>query len=309
MKKFTKIMLGGGLACTLIGCLIIFTAVLSGGREKVSQLIYDGAFTVNIGRATFPFWSGNVSFFDWDDHDWNHTYNKEDEEFANQSKSVKDVTDMKIEIGGGKLTIKKDEAYTEYEVKIKGTNRYQTSIKNGCLTIEPIESIQYINNKTAITIYMPADAKINSLELCLGGGVADLRDITSDFIDIDLGAGSLEVDGISGSKFSCEMGAGELMVKNADVNELEMEVAMGKASFQGVIKEAADVKCSMGVIDLKIDGKYEDFNYDLDCAMGTLSLEGSNFAAGMGTEKVINNGVNKEIDVECDMGTVNVSFR
>ncbi len=316
MKKSTKILLGGGLACLIIGFMIVFTTAIIGGREKISQMVTNGDFSIKIGGITLPYMVAN----NWiGDKDWLYHWNGSDDyideheeiydELSSQSNGVQNITDMDIEIAGGKLVLKKDEAYEDFEVKIKGTMEYKTTVEDGCLKIQPIESINYVKKGTKITIYMPKDAKLNSFKLEFGGGKADISDIVSDEVDINIGAGELNINKITARELSCDIGAGVLNIKDAIVDDLDMEAAMGKANYAGVINEEAEINCSMGSVDLKIDGKADDFNYDLDCAMGTLNLEGVSKTAGMGTEKVINNGVDKDIEVRCDMGKVAISFR
>lgn len=319
MKKSSKILLGGGLACLLIGCMIVFTTVIIGGREKIAKMVRDGDFTIRIGRATF---FGLNPDIDWDLEDymlynWNGFYDYDDdydmyedtnETLVDQS-GLEDITDIELKIAGGKLKIKQDETRENYGVSIKRTNQYQTIIENGCLIIEPIEPINHVKRGTTITLYMPKDAKLNSFKLEFGGGKADISDLVADEVDIDIGGGELNINKITSRELSCNIGAGALNIKNAVVDDLDMEAAMGKANYAGEINQEADISCSMGTVDLKIDGSDKDFNYDLDCAMGTLNLEGARKTAGIGTERVINNKANKEIEVHCDVGTVAISFR
>lgn len=317
MKKSTKILLGGGLACLLIGCMIVFITTIIGGREKISKMVRNGDFTVQIGKATF---FGLIPDIDWDiedywifngfyDYDADDDLYEESNDTLTAQSGLEDITEIDLKIAGGKLKIKQDETRDKYGFTVKGTDQYKTTVENGCLKIEPREPINYVKKGTEITIYMPEDAKLNSFKLELGGGKADISDIVSDEVKINIGAGELNINKINARELSCDIGAGALNIKNAIVDDLDMEASMGKANYAGEINQEAEIKCSMGAVDLKIDGNDKDFNYDLDCAMGTLNIEGVSKTAGMGTEKLINNGADKEIEVRCDVGTVAISFR
>ena len=55
-------------------------------------------------------------------------------------------------------------------------------------------------------------------------------------------------------------------------------------------------------------GKKTDYNYRLSCGAGTLSLEDEEFA-GLGRSKIVDNdGAARKMQLECGMGTLEVSF-
>ena len=63
----------------------------------------------------------------------------------------------------------------------------------------------------------------------------------------------------------------------------------------------------MGELQLKLAGTQTDFNYDLSCGMGELTV-GDDSYTGMAKEKQINNNAVKNMDLECAMGSVSVQF-
>ena len=58
----------------------------------------------------------------------------------------------------------------------------------------------------------------------------------------------------------------------------------------------------------KQQAKKADYNYRLSCGAGTLSLEDEEFA-GLGGSKIVDNdGAVRKMQLECGMGTLEVSF-
>ena len=63
----------------------------------------------------------------------------------------------------------------------------------------------------------------------------------------------------------------------------------------------------MGSVEITLKGEEQDFNYDLECAMGNIELNGRDYG-GFGQERSMDNGVARQIDLDCSMGYIGISF-
>lgn len=108
-------------------------------------------------------------------------------------------------------------------------------------------------------------------------------------VDCSVGAGVLEIEKLSAGEAEFEVGAGSVVL-----HELEAD------------REIA-ITCGMGSVEMTMSGEKEDYNYELEVGMGTVSIGGSEFG-GMAIEKTIENSAPKNMDIECGMGSVEIYF-
>ena len=96
-------------------------------------------------------------------------------------------------------------------------------------------------------------------------------------------------------------------LEEMEIDSLNIEVGMGNAEVKGSINHEVIVDCGMGQAILELEGEGKDFNYNLDCGLGSLSVEGVYHIAGIG-DSYVNNDASMEMDLSVGMGTVTVSF-
>ena len=116
------------------------------------------------------------------------------------------------------------------------------------------------------------------------------------------------MDGMQVQNAEVSIGAGRIELKDMEAAVLEAEVGMGEFVADGAINERANVECSMGNVEMEIDGREEDFNYRLSGAMGNIDL-GKESYGGFSSEVNLKNGASKEMKVDCSMGNISIRFR
>lgn len=127
--------------------------------------------------------------------------------------------------------------------------------------------------------------------------------------DLELNAGQLTAVQLYAGKLEVELNAGELSVTESHVRELKSECTAGVLLYQGQVDYEMDAECVAGTIEYEIDGKREDFNYELECTGGAITIDGQ-------TEEGIRRktvkeypGAGKKAELECSGGTISVNFR
>ena len=58
---------------------------------------------------------------------------------------------------------------------------------------------------------------------------------------------------------------------------------------------------------MTLQGAETDYDYQLECAMGGINLNGEEYS-GLSKEKDIKNGGKGTIDVECSVGSIEIHF-
>ncbi len=220
------------------------------------------------------------------------------------------VDSLEIEVAGCILTVKESEDDNFY-VEAQNARKFQGYVENGTLHIKSVNNNVFGNSgisKHSIILYVPADYSCESIEISLGAGMLKFTDIRGEKVDLEIGAGQLEADSVETEKLAMEIGAGEVIIKNINVEELEAEIGMGNLEAEGSIGRKADLECGMGNIEMVLQGQESDFNYQIDAAMGNVDI-GANSYSGLASERRVNNGAAKDLQVECSMGNISITFR
>ena len=84
---------------------------------------------------------------------------------------------------------------------------------------------------------------------------------------------------------------------------------MGDVDISGGFGGEVELNCGMGSVNLEVQGaSREDFDYDLDVGMGSLSVEGVEASGFLGGEYKTSDGKDRSITVDGGMGDVKISF-
>ena len=159
-----------------------------------------------------------------------------------------------------------------------------------------------------ITLYIPAGVNLEEMEMELGAGNFTADCISAEELTIASGASNVSIGRLIAEEVSLEIGAGNTTIRDAEIGELSAEVGAGNFSLQGVINGDVDVNAGMGTVYLNLAGKESDFNYDTDCALGSIHI-GTVGSMGVFAEgRTINNGAVKEMTLDCALGEIQVTF-
>lgn len=102
-------------------------------------------------------------------------------------------------------------------------------------------------------------------------------------------------------------GAASITIEKLVCEKVSLEIGAGSVSYQGLVEKELSADCGLGSVDLMLDGKPNDFNYDLECGLGSISVERGPNIAGAGENKM-DNKASKRMWLECGLGSVDVSF-
>lgn len=108
-----------------------------------------------------------------------------------------------------------------------------------------------------------------------------------------------------------ECGVGEIMMETEDgvliCKELDLDCGVGSCILNLDIRKKMQIDCGVGDVEVNLTGSANDFDYKLECGVGDIEVDGESYA-GFGAEQKINHGADREIDIECGVGSVIICF-
>lgn len=287
MKKFMKVAAITAGIFVLIGLIIMIIGIGCGGIQDVRQKSMNELQRVMDKFEGIEIVDGiNIS---WGSIDFSGELFADDEEiYTDGNYTIEDsvASDLEIIVGVGDLKIKyHDEPYVALE--IGNHDKMQCYVQDDKLKITA-GLINGVNSSSSMTVYLPEDKRYNNI-----------------LVDVD--AGNIEAEKLVAEEIEINVAAGQFIIDEIDTYKMDLEVGMGNAEIRGEINEEIIVDCGMGQVIMELKGDGKDFNYELDCGIGSLSVEDVYVIAGIGDVERNNNAA-KEMEISVGMGAVNVTF-
>lgn len=308
MNKFIRALLIVFAVCLAIGGGTLIAGVAMGGTFDDATVQFDGSgFGYDPGHGLLRF--GDVSDDDDDDDD--------DDDGGKDGTGVKgdfvaDMADIKdldmlfcncdveiIQTSDETLRVETEESGRKYisikmdgdTLKIKDTRKKSKTIKTKSVKMK---------------IYVPKLLKFREVDFDMGAGNIEIDMLNAECISIEGGAGSLQADTLVALELDMDMGVGDLQIREAVLGEVDISCGAGSVRIDRcTLGGDLDVSGGVGDVDIGIDGTDTDFNYELECGMGELSVFGTSYSS-LGKEKEIDNGASYTISLECGIGSIDV---
>lgn len=216
---------------------------------------------------------------------------------------------LSMEVGGYSVAFEPSED-GDFYIEASGTEKFQSYVKGDTLYVRAIRSAGKTSNDGigTITLSIPEDAVLQEVQIELGAGILDLGNLSADAIDLEVGAGQIAGKEVKTGQIELQVGMGEITLSDLQAERLTAEVGMGELEIKGDITGKAELECAMGNIDMELAGAEQDFNYDIRGAMGQVVI-GQQKYSNMTQERTVTNGASKNIDVECAVGNITVTFQ
>lgn len=258
----------------------------------------------------------------WDDNDWSGTwFDGDDDHVITYSHSNKvyegdvdrycpgdNIQNLDIEIGGCLLRTAASPDNNLY-LEVTDAYKFQGYVEEDTLYIK--STSRYLNDvgDCRVTLYVPENYQFHEVELELGAGELVLENLWADEASLEVGAGQIIVqDTVRITKLDISVGAGNVELADLETTELDVEIGMGAFVVnRAELGSSVDVECAMGSVEMTLEGRQEDYNYQLECAMGNIALDGKDYG-GFGQEKSIDNDASREMNLECSMGYIGIWF-
>ena len=221
-----------------------------------------------------------------------------------------DVRNLQIDIGGAALYIGESED-DNFGIEIDGKGNYKYYERNRTFYLEGNinrRDLLDINiNTEKVYLYIPKGMTFQEVDITVGAGLISLDTLYADEVDLIVGAGQIDAGELVCRELSVETGAGEMLLNDVTVDELDVVNSAGHTYVYGSVSREVDVECNLGQAELVLAGKEQDFNYEIDCSMGSVTVGSKSYSA-LANDTHINNRAAKECDLQCSMGEVTVFF-
>lgn len=202
--------------------------------------------------------------------------------YHSYSTVMEDIRRLEIDVQNAEIYI-----YTTEEEKLYfDSNRKKEIGKVEGKTLRLEES--FSRDPLVLEIYIPIDL-LREIEIKANGGILNANEIMADKISVEIDAGEVEINQL-------------IVNKQADIHTSAGEIVVGY--FEG---PKLELDCNMGSVMIVCEGDKDDYNYELECGMGQITFDEESYS-GLGEEIHINNGSNKLIEADCDMGEIILEF-
>lgn len=311
MKKFIKFCFIVAMMLIIVGGAFYMLGRKDGRAEMDELLSEIGGEWVNFDwEDGIGFGSSDIDFGSYDIDDssmFSSAYAVWKGDVDRQMLYQGSINELHLEIGGSMVEIKDSD---DGNIYIEGDNvgKMQAYVEGETLfvmSVRPANLVDEIKNST-ITLYLPSFS-LHLLEVSLGAGQLELKDMAVENMAATVGAGQLLMKDMELGTLEVSLGAGELQAEDVAVENLISSIGAGNMDFSGDIRTSAQISCALGNVSMELDGDKEDYNYQLNCVAGKMEIDGDSFS-GASVERYIDNNAARTIDIDCSMGNVEVDF-
>ena len=157
-----------------------------------------------------------------------------------------------------------------------------------------------------VTVYLPSGKSYGNFNLSLSAGEADIENMSAVYTTINSSAGSISIDNLLSSSADVEINMGEISIDRITTDTLNADISMGDLDIEGVINGAGKIVCSMGNAEMTLNDGTSAYNYQWDINMADLYVENCIDKSDFSSDGNKDNGAEKMISIECDMGSVEI---
>jgi len=223
----------------------------------------------------------------------NTTWKDTHSNLSREAGQYEGIRELELDVSIGELEIiSHDESYIKVEADYDSKWQEISMTQNGnTLRVTSAFHVGYrLRNPVAgkVILYVP-------------------RGMEFDKADIELGIGDLYVENMQTREFELRVGVGRAIVDNLSTKELRLDAGTGEIDARNIQVEEGDIKAGIGSIYMKLLGGQKEYNYNINVGIGSVEI-GNDRYSGLGREKEIDNGADKELDFECGIGNIEVTF-
>lgn len=232
---------------------------------------------------------------------------------ADYEVSTDGLTALVAELGAGSFEIRENAALTDtIQIHISGIGNWNYTVEGGMLRLgvrQESESFR-LGDLTKIAdcvIELPQGFTWEEVVTDVGAGELSLDGVCAEQMLLEVGAGQIRAGQVKSDSLRINVGAGQATCKNMESKEVALDVSMGECIYKGTVEDDLAVDCATGNVELHVNGKEADRNYDISCSMGNIDI-GDMSMVGIDREVHKDNGAEHTFTISCSMGNVTVDF-
>jgi len=337
MKKFTKGCLLTALVLFIVGCAFYGVCGLLGGFGQLESwkghVFSLGGHDFRLAYSGYGLWYiTDADGSRWEEGTWPDVMSDADRLEAGETERTdyraSDIRNIDIEVGGSHLIVQESEDDHIKIARDSDARAVKYQLRDGTFRLYSEKGFRWWNGdlRGTVYLYLPEGMSLDSIDLEIGAGTlesigleADEIDVSADAgtavieslsgneIDVSANAGTLEIYEVTAKNLSADADAGSLSIRKLSVEDIELNASAGSLTIEGKVGRNADIECGVGSVSLTLQGAETDYDYQLECAMGEIDINGDEYT-GLDKEKNIRNGGKGTFDIECSMGSVEIRF-
>ena len=164
-------------------------------------------------------------------------------------------------------------------------------------------------SKTVITVKIPQNTIFDTADINIETGslILDSFTATQQFT-LNVGAGEIDIKNITASNVDIKTGVGETAFHNCSFTDTVINTGVGETSFDGRIFKSLDINAGIGEIDMRINGKKDDYLINATSGIGSILIDGRSATGIDSTFRINNQNALHTIRVKAGIGKVNIRF-
>lgn len=304
MKKFIRYSIFTATAFIVIGAVILCITSLLGAPAQLMENLKTGNFMTNI----VSFSGSDSGFPNNTEFDTNYPVlsgSQEATELGNSST----INKVDISLCSGMMYIKESQNEQIY-IESADSSSYQAYVEGNTLKINAFKNIINPSNHytNIITLYIPKDFMPETWDIDFAAGSLEIEHMNSSSnINIDVAAGELICHSLSTQNLNVDVGSASGEFSNAVAENVTASVGAGDFEYKGIINKQLDLDVAAGDAEFQLSDDYQNHNYDIDCALGDVTIGETEFSA-LAVEKHINNQSDSTYTLSCGMGNIEIEF-
>lgn len=238
-----------------------------------------------------------------------------DAEMTTVAYGKNEIRDLDIDTELGILTI---ECWDGDDISISYPKAYISVEKNGGeLLLEAKEHWSFFwrnllgdweDHSYQIIMKIPKDLVFGEVNIDTGACSVDIERLEAANMELDTGAGELTADEIIVAEaIDVDAGVGDTAIERLQAGEAQFSVGVGELNISGCVNGDISADCGVGEMTLKLTNKESDFNYNISCGVGEISINGKSYS-GIANSHEIDNDAEYDFDMDCGVGEIEVTF-
>ncbi len=303
MGKLLKICLVIGLVCIGAGIAASAAGISLGGLTRLKEQLINGEWS--FGKDMEPFFTLEDQEFFEEGFSVNDSSEKQEYAFPTE-----DIYGIYVKSSG--ITVKfMTHNGSDILIYVTKTGKYQNYVKDKELSIIAIGQSQKELGEGVVEILIPetlCQSGVLDMELEASACAIDLGRLSLDEVELEVSAGSVTWSGLGVTDLSMEMAAGAVHGSDTHIlHKTEIDMHAGSVELSGSLGNETELEIMAGQIKMSLHNAFTDFNYDISCAGGSVTV-GEETLQGLGKELKQNNQASNQIEIQCSMGAVEIQF-
>lgn len=285
-------------------------------KSKKSILIAIIFIVVGLGVTTYAYFDSGWSTFNFNTKYGNvglgsFEMNNHHEYSNSNSTTLDSFKSLNIDLNYADLKIEKSDSQDfKIDINYKNENSKVThEIRNGTLFISDnyFKKANYRNNRNEIIVYIPTEAIITNLKSYSDYGETKINYLNAEKIEIENNMGSIKIENSIFTNSDIDLDMGEFIANNTIFTNLNLECSMGSAEIDGQILGNNELSMDMGSLNLNLNQLKDDTKIKAESDLGSIIIDGTK-STGFSSEQIINPHGTNTIELETNMGSVEINF-